>query len=135
MTSNHEVVGLIDAFGDALHAQDLARSMDLLTDDADVTVIPSEGVDVHRGPHRVRDFLARIYALERRYGWRWRERFVSVVGDIAWFVAVGDETIEEQGRTVAVVPYCLTGVAIRNSSGWRLRMLHASEDTHPTRRS
>ena len=122
-----DILALVDAFGDALHARDLAASMELLDPAEDLAVIPSEGVEIHRGPADVRAFLARIYDGPRRYGWRWNTRWVSVHGDSAWFVAVGDETIEDRAAT-STVPYCLTGVAVRTSAGWRFRLLHASEE-------
>lgn len=124
-----EISALINAFGDALHSRDLEASMALLDPDADLTVIPSEGVDVYRGPEQVRAFFRRIYKGPRRYAWHWKDRWISVVGSAAWFVAVGDESVEEEDRT-RTIPYCLTGVAVRARSGWRLRLLHASEDAH-----
>lgn len=123
------ISGLIDAFGEALHAQDLERSMAPLAQEDDLVVIPSEGVDVFRGSDAVRAFLSRIYDSPRRYGWRWQDRWISVEGRAAWFVAAGRETVEEAGAT-RVIPYCLTGVAVQTTSGWRLRLLHASEDPH-----
>lgn len=123
-----EVSSLIDAFGDALQARDLKVSMAHLDVNPDLTVIPSEGVDVYRGPEPVRAFLTRIYSGPRRYGWRLEDRTISVDGSVAWFVAAGDETIDEGGQQRSV-PYCLTGVAVRTTAGWRLRVLHASEDS------
>jgi hypothetical protein len=127
----HEISALIDAFGHALHAQDLERSMAPLATEADLAVIPSEGVDVYRGPDAVRAFLSRIYESSRRYGWSWNDRWISVEGTTAWFVAAGDEEVDEEDAT-HTIPYCLTGVAVRTPSGWRLRLLHASEDPHPS---
>jgi ketosteroid isomerase-like protein len=121
-----EVAALIDAFGEAVHARDLAASLRLLAEDVDVAVVPSEGVDLHRGPASVRAFLERIYAGPRRYGWRWDDRWVSIENGVAWFAAVGNETVEEAAGT-HVVPYCMTGVAALTPAGWRLRLLHGSE--------
>lgn len=119
---------LNDSFGAALHAQDLERSMALLDDSDDVAVIPSEGVDVHRGTQAVRGFFERIYNGPRRYGWTWDERWVLASGGTGWFVAIGSESVDESsGRRH--IPYCLTGVAVRGTDGWRLRLLHASEDS------
>jgi hypothetical protein len=125
-----EILALIDGFGEALHSQDLAASMELLDPTSDLAVIPSEGVDVHLGHDAVAAFLAHIYAGPRRYGWRWNDRWVSLQGQTAWFVAVGDETVE-QGSSTHTIPYCLTGVAVRTAGGWRLRLLHGSEDWRP----
>ena len=127
IAAEHEVGELIDAFGNALLARDLEASMALLSSGPDLAVIPSEGVDVHRGPQAVRAFLNRIYDGPRRYGWAWHYRWVSTDGDTASFVAVGTETVDERDQRT-LIPYCLTGVAVRTSAGWRLKLLHASED-------
>lgn len=127
-SDEREVLVLIDDFGAALHARDLDRSMAVLSPDPDLTVIPSEGVDVYRGPDAVRGFLARIYRADRRYGWRWHDRWVAVDGVTAAFVCRGTESVGEEGLT-KLIPYCLTGTATRSRDGWRLRLLHASEDT------
>jgi SnoaL-like domain len=122
------VLDVLDRFAHGLAARDLEASMAALDESADdLTVIPSEGVDVHRGPDAVRSFLRRIYAGPRRYRWEWAERLVSVTGDAASFVAVGDEIVEE-GESVERIPYCLTGVAYRRGNAWLLRLLHGSED-------
>ena len=122
-----DVSTLIDGFAAALHSQDVEASMALLADEPDLTVIPSEGVDVHRGVDAVRAFLAMIYGGPRRYGWDLPNRQISVEGSVAWFSAHGDETVEQDGSTRRI-PYCLTGVAVRTDVGLRFRLLHASED-------
>ena len=122
-----DVSRLIDGFGAALHARDVEASIALLADEADLTVIPSEGVEIHRGPQETREFLGRIYSGPRLYGWDLPNRRISVEGSVAWFVASGDETVEQDGARRRI-PYCLTGVAVRTLSGWRFRLLHASED-------
>jgi hypothetical protein len=43
------VLAAIEELGDCLAARDLAGTLALLADDPDVTVIPSEGVEAHRG--------------------------------------------------------------------------------------
>lgn len=126
-TADSELLALIDAFGDSLYRRDLEASMASLDDGEDVAVIPSEGVDVYRGTGAVRAFLERIYSGPRGYRWIWRQRWVSRSGDTAWFVAVGDEVVEEAGAT-HTLPYCLTGSAVQERGQWRLRLLHGSED-------
>ena len=122
------VRALVDAFGKAQYARDAEASMAVLAAGPDLAVIPSEGVDVYRGTRAVRAFLDRIYSGPRRYGWRWDERWVSLNGDTATFVAIGTESVEEGGAR-KLIPYCLTGVAVNTASGWRLKLLHASEDS------
>ena len=122
------VLALVDTLGKALSAQDVKASMTVLSAEADLAVIPSEGVDVYRGPREVHAFLDRIYSGPKRYGWRWDERWVSLNGDTATFVAIGTESVDERGSR-RHIPYCLTGVAVNTSAGWRLKLLHASEDS------
>lgn len=121
------VHALIDTFAEALYARDVESSMAVLSEGPDLAVIPSEGVDVYRGPRAVRAFLDRIYSGPRRYGWRWKERWVSMSGQTATFVALGTESVDEGGERRRI-PYCLTGVAESTPAGWRLKLLHASED-------
>ena len=118
----------IDAFGKALYARDADASMALLSRDADLAVIPSEGVDLYRGPRAVRAFLDRVNAGPRRYRWHWQERWVSLNGETASFVALGTESVDEGGQRRRI-PYCLTGFAVNTPSGWRFKLLHASEDS------
>jgi ketosteroid isomerase-like protein len=127
------VLRALEDFGSALNARDVEASMATLEPAADLTVIPSEGVDVHRGPHAARAFLERIYAGPKRYRWEWRERWVSVIGDAASIVAVGEEIVEEGGEAHRL-PYCLTGIARRRGDAWRLVVLHASEDRSQARK-
>jgi len=122
------VLAAIDEFGCCLAAQDLDGTLALLADDPNVVVIPSEGVEAHRGPAAVESFLGRIYAGPRRYSWRWRDRWVSAEGAWASFVALGDEFVDVAGAERLVIPYCLTGALVRRHGSWRFLLLHGSEE-------
>jgi hypothetical protein len=123
------VLAAIDRFGRCLAAQDLAGTLALLADDPDVAVIPSEGVDAHRGRVAVETFFDRIYTGPRRYSWRWRDRWVSVQGTSASFVALGDEFVDVVGAEQLVIPYCLTGTLVLRDGLWRFLLLHGSEES------
>jgi len=123
------VLAAIDEFGSCLAAGDLEGTLVLLADDPDVTVIPSEGVDAHRGRAAVESFFGRIYAGPRRYSWRWRDRWVSAEGAWASFVALGDEFVDVAGAERRVIPYCLTGTLLRLEGSWRFLLLHGSEES------
>ena len=123
------VLAAIDDFGGCLAAQDLGGTLALPTDDPDVTVIPSEGVETHRGRPAVEAFFCRIYAAPQRYGWRWRDRWVSTQGAWASFVAIGDEFVDVAGAERRVIPYCLTGTLVRHDGRWRFLLLHGSEES------
>ena len=122
------VLAAIDDFGSCLAAQDLGGTLELLADDPHVTVIPSEGVEAHRGRAAVEAFFRRIYAAPRRYSWRWRDRWVSAEGAWASFVAIGDEFVDVTGAERLVIPYCLTGTLVWRD-GWRFLLLHGSEES------
>ena len=122
------VLEAIDEFGTCLAEQDLGGTLALLADDPDVTVIPSEGVEAHRGPAAVDAFFRRIYAGPRRYAWRWRDRWVSAEAGWASFAAIGDEFVDVAGTERLVIPYCLTGTLVWRD-GWRFLLLHGSEGT------
>lgn len=121
------VLAAIDDFGNYLATQDLAGTMALVADDANATVIPSEGVEAHRGRAAIEAFLGRSYAGPKRYRWHWRDRWVSAEGPSASFVALGDEFVDVEGETRRVIPYCLTGTLVRRGGSWRFLMLHGSE--------
>ena len=123
------VLAAIDEFGRSLAAQDLNGTLALLADDPDVTVIPSEGVETHRGRAAVEAFLRRIYGAPKRYSWQWRDRWVSVQGPSASFVAIGDEFVDVAGAERRVIPYCLTGTLVRHDGRWRFLLLHGSEES------
>ena len=122
------VLAAIDDFGACLTAQDLGGTLALVADDPDVTVIPSEGMEVHRGPTAVESFFRRIYTAPRRYSWHWRDRWVSIQGASASFVAIGDEFVDVPGAERLVIPYCLTGTLVWRDR-WRFLLLHGSEDS------
>jgi hypothetical protein len=123
------VLAAIDAFGACLTAQDLSGTLALCADDPDVTVIPSEGVETHRGRTAVEAFFRRIYAAPKRYGWQWRDRWVFAQGPWASFVAIGDEFVDVAGAERRVIPYCLTGTLVRRDGRWRFLLLHGSEES------
>jgi hypothetical protein len=121
------VLAAIDTLGSCLAAQDLDGTLALLADDSDVAVIPSEGVEAHRGRAAVESFFGRIYASPKRYSWRWHDRWVSADGRSASFVAIGDELVDATGAERLVIPYCLTGTLVRRDGLWRFLLLHGSE--------
>ncbi len=129
MSDIEGVLAAIDDFGRCLAAQDLDGTLALLADDPDVTVIPSEGVEAHRGRAAVEAFLRQIYAAPKRYSWRWRDRWVSAEGASASFVAIGDEFVDVLGEERRVIPYCLTGTLVRREGLWRFLTLHGSEES------
>lgn len=126
-SDNEGVLAAIDELGSCLAARDLAGTLALLADDAEITVIPSEGVEAHRGRAAVASFFKRIYAGTRRYSWSWRDQWVSPHATWASFVAVGDEYIDVADEVRVVVPYCLTGTLVRRDGLWRFLLLHGSE--------
>lgn len=129
MASESDVQGVpaaIDDFGSCLAAQDLGGTLALLADDRDVTVIPSEGVETHRGRAAVEAFSAATTA---------RRNATVGVGGIggsrAWasFVAIGDEFVNVADAERLVIPYCLSGTLVPHDGRWRFLLLHGSEES------
>jgi hypothetical protein len=121
------VLEAVAALGTSLAAQDLEGTLALLADDPDLSVIPSEGVEAHRGGAAVEAFFRTIYAGPKRYGWLWRDQWVSAEESWATFVAVGDELVDVAGEARLVIPYCLTGTLVRRDGRWQFLLLHGSE--------
>jgi hypothetical protein len=132
VSESDRVLAAIDDFGSRLEAQDLDGTLALLADGPDIAVIPSEGVEAHRGRTAIESFFRRIYAGPRRYSWRWRGRWVVADGAWASFVAVGDELVDVAGAERRIIPYCLTGTLVRRDGSWRFLLLHGSEAAQPT---
>lgn len=128
MHSVDGVLNVVDAFDAALRARDrVAAEAVWSLDQADVVILGSGPGEDFIGPDAVRACLAALMSRPTTHGWRWVDRRVSVVGDVAWFVAVAPwQTVQPDG-TVSERPYRVTGVLVRGERGWRWRHYHGSE--------
>jgi ketosteroid isomerase-like protein len=122
------VMATVDAFDAALRARDLIAAEAVWTlDRPDVSILGSASGEVFIGPDAVRTCLAALTSRQTAHGWRWVDRQVSVVGDVAWVTAEAPwQTVHPDG-TVTERPYRVTGVLVRVDGAWRWCQYHGSE--------
>jgi ketosteroid isomerase-like protein len=128
MQSNPEVLAAIDAFDSALRQRDRAAAEAAWSlDRDDVSILGSASGEEFMGPDAVRSCLAALTSRPTSHGWRWVDRQVSVLGDVAWLIADAPwQSIGPDG-SVTERPYRVTGVLVRGSRGWQWCQYHGSE--------
>jgi len=123
-----EALAAVDAFDAALRARDLiAAEAVWALHRADVSILGSASGEEFIGPDAVRACLAALTSRPTAHGWRWVDRQVSVVGDVAWVLADAPwQTVHADGA-VTERPYRVTGVLVRADGTWRWCQYHGSE--------
>ena len=118
----------VDAFDAALRARDLiAAEAVWALNRADVSILGSASGEEFIGPDAVRACLAALTSRPTAHGWRWVDRQVSVVGDVAWLLADASwQTVHADGA-VTERPSRVTGVLVRADGTWRWCQYHGSE--------
>jgi ketosteroid isomerase-like protein len=123
-----DVLAAIDAFDAALRARDRgAAEAAWALDREDVTILGSAVGEVFVGPDAVRACLGALTSRSTRHGWRWIERRVSQVDDLAWFVADAQWQTVQPDNAVTERPYRVTGVLVLGGDGWQWCQYHGSE--------
>ena len=111
----------MDAFGAAVHAQDIEGVLRVTTDD--VILIGSGAGEVGVGREHVARFLAALFSEVPPIKWEWDDWEIRDGGSTAWFVAEGRVRF---GDTTS--PYRAAGVCRRDDFGeWKLAMFHGAE--------
>jgi ketosteroid isomerase-like protein len=118
-----EVVSAIDGFFESLAHRRLEETLAAFTPEADASLYGSEISEVVVGHAALRSFFGQIYAKPHGPRFRFRDRRVSVRGDVAWFtaeaeVAFGDEII---------TPYRVTGILEKREGRWLWALFSGSE--------
>ncbi len=90
------VVDALQRSGGSVQEQRLVGAFEEFAPGEGIAVLSSEG-GPYRGRDQVAGFFARIDPAPVRYGWEWRSVDVHVDGDHAWFLADGDELIDDKG--------------------------------------
>lgn len=123
-----DVLTTIDGFGAALRAQDLAAAEAVWAlDRADSVILGSAAGEEFIGRDAVRACLAALTSRPTAHDWRWVDRQISVVGDVAWLIADAPwQTVHPDGG-VTERPYRVTGVFVHGEGGWRWSQYHGSE--------
>ena len=128
MTVTEDVLAVVDAFDTALKTRDrdAAEAVWALNRD-DVSILGSAAGEEFIGPQAVRSCLAALTSRQTAHGWRWAERRLSVVDDVAWLIADAPwQTVQPNGDTTER-PYRVTGVLVRTGHGWKWCQYHGSE--------
>lgn len=111
---------VLDAFGQAIHAQDVERVLRVVTDDA--LVIGSESGEMGFGREGIRTFIQGVFTRYDPITWDWNLLEAKADGNHAWFFAEGEVSYGEQRS-----PYRASGVCVRDEVGeWRLAMFHGA---------
>ena len=122
------VIAVVDAFDIALKQRDrVAAEAVWALDRADVAILGSASGEEFIGPDAVRACLAALTSRPTTHGWRWAERHIAIVSDIAWLLADAPwQTVQSDGAANER-PYRVTGVLIRDGDGWQWCQYHGSE--------
>ena len=124
MTSDDELIDLLDEFSAAFAAQD-AQAMQALFDDDAVCFIGSDSLVLHDRAHLIR-FLD-DYATQRvSFSFEWDSCQVSAGDEAGWVSAFGREVRHDAGRTTTG-PFRITLACHRRPGGWRIAHLHGSK--------
>ena len=123
-----DVLNAIDAFGAAPRERDRAAAEAVWSlDRADVSILGSASGEEFVGPDAVGACRAALTSRPTSHGWRWADRRVSVVDDVAWFIADAPWLTVQPDGAVSERPYRVTGVLVRADGRWRWTHYHGSE--------
>jgi len=124
----NDVLAAVDAFGAALRARDVAAAEAVwLLERADVAILGSASGEQFIGQEAVRRCLTALTSRSTSHDWRWVDRRISVLGDVAWLIADAPWQTVQQDGSVSERPYRVTGVLVRGEGGWRWCQYHGSE--------
>lgn len=92
----------------------------------EVILIGSDAGEVARGAQELRAFFTRLFASPRTFSWTTHRIDASGAGDIVWFFADGEMTVESaEGQKK--LRYRIGGVLERAGDRWLWRQYHGSE--------
>ncbi|MCY7303066.1 MAG: nuclear transport factor 2 family protein [Thermoleophilia bacterium] len=115
------------AYLDAVAARDYDRIRSLMADDFRLRDLSPPGFTQFIGRDAVRACLAALTSRPTAHDWRWVDRQISVVGNVAWLIADAPwQTVHPDGG-VTERPYRVTGVFVHGEGGWRWSQYHGSE--------
>jgi ketosteroid isomerase-like protein len=123
MTTEDELIDLLDAFGDAFSAQDQDR-LRALFDEDDVCFVTSESRALHDRTHL--DAFLDDYAARPAISFEWDAcQASSRESDVGWVVGFGRQ-VRHDSEAESRSAFRLTLVARRRADGWRIAHVHAS---------
>ena len=117
---------VLSDFVSALRARDVEAALDLFDDDA--VLYGSEADEQASGRDGIRDFLVRLFASPRTFGWAWSELVVDGQDGVLWFVAPAEVVVLGDDGSEQRQPYRLSGVLRRGTDKlWRMALFNGSE--------
>lgn len=119
------VLALLEEHDAASLAGDGARIRGLFSSRPDTLLVGSA-----RGERAESGDLDEFFAHEPPAEWRWNERRVRVLGDVAWLYAEGKGGTVPFGSGL-VLDYRFTAVLRREPEGWRIVHFHGAEPALP----
>ena len=123
MTTDDELIDLLEEFGAAFAAQDPEKLRSLF-DAEDVCFIATESLVLHDRAHV--DRFIDAYAVQPvSFSFEWDACQVSSDDRSGWVSAFGRE-VRHEGDQTTKKPFRLTLACHRRADGWRIAHLHAS---------
>jgi len=116
---------VLTRFNQATRARDLDVSLAVLTDDP--TVYGSGTGEAAIGRAAVTAFLTDIYSRPFTYGWEWQVEHAERSGDVIWFVAPSEATLEGDDGREKRLPYRIAGTLVLVHGEWRIALFNGSE--------
>jgi ketosteroid isomerase-like protein len=116
---------MLDRFFHFVATRDLQVLAEFAPGD-DVLLIGSDAGEVATGAQEIGAFFTRLFASARTFSWEAHRIDGSAAGDIAWFFADGQMTVESADGQKKL-PYRIGGVLERIGDRWCWRQYHGSE--------
>jgi uncharacterized protein (TIGR02246 family) len=123
MSTDDQLIDLLEEFGAAFAAQDAERLRSLFDDD-DVCFIASESLVLHDRAH-VDRFIDGYAVQPVSLSFEWDACQVSSDDRAGWVSAFGRE-VRHDGDATTKAAFRITLVCNRRDDGWRIAHLHAS---------
>lgn len=120
------VVRVMDEFSRAVHDRDLDGVMRLFCADEKTLLVGAGAGERAYGTDELRPFFEEMFGRAVRIGFRWNQKIVKIMGDVAWIFADGAiSSSSEAGEHEH--PYFMTGVLKKEGTEWLWILYHGSE--------
>jgi ketosteroid isomerase-like protein len=125
LVTQSEIESTIETFFSLVSARNM-KVLDEFAAGRDVLLVGSDEGEIARGIASIEAFFSKIFARPHTHDWHANRLDVCREGEIAWFFAEGEMTIESaDGQEKG--PYYISGVMERRGERWYWRQYHGSE--------
>ena len=125
LETQSEIESTIETFFGLVSARNM-KVVDEFAAGRDVLLIGSDEGEIARGKSSIEAFFTKIFARPDTFDWHSNRLDVCWEGEIAWFFAEGEMTIESaDGQEKG--PYYISGVMERIGERWYWCQYHGSE--------